>query len=122
MSASSSSSHLWILHTLIVNTRHIYLCNISPLPCIAPSSDITIGSRRKPRGGQANRSDVIIEPDWSPQFDQCHVIVVRTHWRVIFRMNEDSVNWNNLLGSVRFTKIVFTCYADKRVLQNKFNP
>ena len=118
MNGVSSSPHLWILHTPImniVNTSLIYLCNISPLLCTAPSCDITISSRRKIHGGQTYRSHVIVERDWFPQFDQRHVIVGPSHWRVIFRMYEDLVNWDNLLGSVRFTKIVFTCYTDKRV-------
>ena len=77
---------------------------------------MAISSRWKIPGGQTYRSYVIVEPDWLLQFDQCHVIVGPSRWRVIFRMYEDSVNWNNLLGSVCFTKIMFTCYTDKRVV------
>ena len=103
----------------IVNTSHIYLCKISPLCCIAPSSDIAVGSRRKILSGQIYRSYVIVERDWFPQFDQCHVIVGHRRGRFIIRMYEDLVNWDNLLGSVRFTKIIFTCYTDKRVVRKQ---
>jgi len=103
----------------IVNTSHIYLCDVSLPPCSAPSSNITISSRRKILGGQTYRSYVIVERDWFPQFDQCHVIVGHRRWRVMIRMCEDLVNWDNLLGSVRFTKIMFTCYTDKRVVRKQ---
>ena len=90
-----------------------------PPPCSAPSSNITISSRRKILGGQTYRSYVIVERDWFPQFDQCHVIVGHRRWRVMIRMCEDLVNWDNLLGSACFTKIMFTCYTDKRVVRKQ---
>ena len=119
MNVSSRSTHLFIFHMLtmqIVYTSHIYLCNFPPLSCSAPSSDIAFSSRWKIPGGQTHRSYLFVEPDWLPQFDQCHVIVEPSRWRVIFRMCEDFANWDNLLGSVCFTKIMFTCYTDKRVV------
>ena len=91
--------------------KNIYLWDISLLFCISPSSDITISSRRKIHGGQKYRSYVTGEIDRVLQFDQCHVIVVsRSHLRVIFRMHNDFVDWDYLLGSFHCTKILFTCW------------
>ena len=61
-------------------------------------------------GSQKYSSCVTGEIDRVPQFDQCHVIVIpRRRFRVILRMYNDFVNWDYLLGSFHYTKIVFTC-------------
>ena len=95
--------------TLPTQHLHKYLCKISPLSCIAPSCDIAISSRREIHGGQTYRSYVIVERDWFLQFDQCHVIVETSHGRVIIRMYDDLVDWDCLLVSFNYTKVVFTC-------------
>jgi len=105
------------LRWIVLN--NIYLCNISILYCIAPSSGIAISSRRKIRGGQKYRSYVTVENDRVPQFDQCHVIVVPSRrFPAIIRMYNDFVDWDYLLGSFHYTKIVFTCSQLNKMLWN----